>query len=67
MQERGITITIRTDNAAFEDDAAGEVARILRDLAQVFEQRRDGFPLPRGLYDLNGNTVGKAVGVVNPD
>lgn len=36
-----ITITIETDNAAFEDYPASEVARILRKLADDIE--RDGF------------------------
>lgn len=53
-----IQITINTDNAAFGDGAASEVARILRKLAdrydtnglQVFTQLRDG----------NGNTIGEA-------
>lgn len=47
------TLSIKTDNAAFEDPNA-EVARILRDAAERVEQ---GFS--RGLLrDINGNTVG---------
>lgn len=51
-----ITVTISTDNAAFEDNEAGETARILRDLADKLERR--------GLMDIaaideNGNKVGR--------
>lgn len=50
-----ITIEIVTRNAAFEDSPTGEVARILRDLAEQFE--RDGIPHDT-LFDLNGNSCG---------
>jgi hypothetical protein len=52
-----ITITIQTDNDAFQGDAgAHEVARILRDVADRFA----GGDVPNGmrLRDANGNTVG---------
>lgn len=49
---RTVTITINTDNAAF---AAGhEIARILRTIADQFEQQGTA-PDPR---DINGNIVG---------
>lgn len=49
-----IRITIRTDNAAFEDHGSRyEIARILHDLAHRFE--RSGRLL---VQDLNGHTVG---------
>lgn len=52
-----ITITINTDNEAFQDDAALEVAAVLRDLAQRFVLRGIGNQgSPRDSY---GNTVGK--------
>ena len=59
-----ITIKIKTDNAAFGDDAGPECARILRKLADTLEHYRG--PLdPRDwnnsgarLRDYNGNTVG---------
>ena len=56
-----ITITIETDNAAFEGDELGpETARILADVARKLEAT------PRRLFqseavklrDINGNTVG---------
>ncbi len=57
-----VRITIKTDNAAFcclgEPDAltsGGEVARILRDLAEQFESNGECYP-PR---DFNNNIVGK--------
>jgi hypothetical protein len=55
-----VTITINTSNAAFDDDSrtilgAGEIARILRVVADDFE--RDG--VPRELRDINGNFVGR--------
>jgi hypothetical protein len=53
-----ITITIKTENAAFQDgNRAYEVARILRHLAD-----RIGVDLPPQspkLLDINGNTVGE--------
>ncbi len=51
------TLTISTDNAAFEDGAGPELARILAefadDLPDVLPHERDG-----KLRDANGNTVG---------
>jgi hypothetical protein len=54
-----ITITIATDNAAFEDaNLEPEVARILKRLANTIAEqgldRADGLVL----RDLNGNRVG---------
>jgi hypothetical protein len=56
-----IEIRIETGNAAFEDEPATEIARILRELADAFE--RDGGPVDARsggatLRDVNGNTVG---------
>jgi hypothetical protein len=55
-----VRIEIACDNAAFADgDSGTEVARILRELAEVVE----GEELERGrgsrLRDINGNTVGE--------
>ena len=51
-----ITLTIRTDNAAFQDgNRAAEVARILRHVAA----RIEAIGSPAGiLRDSNGNPVG---------
>ena len=53
-------IEIETDNAAFEDDQAGEVARILRDLADRIESL-GAVPTDSLIRDINGNQVGAAV------
>jgi hypothetical protein len=45
-----ITIVIETGNAAFEDDPEGEVARILRDMADYLVMNGT-LPIPR---DING-------------
>ncbi len=49
-----LTLSFRTDNAAFEDGAATESARILREIAK----RIEGGDLAGPVRDLNGNTVG---------
>ena len=51
-----VTISIQCENAAFEEpDSGRELARILRQLAEQFE---DG-QVPGTLRDVNGNTVGE--------
>lgn len=57
-----LEITLTMDNAAFTDDINGEVCRILRRLAGSIKDNTtlesgDEF----GLFDINGNRVGKAV------
>ena len=50
-----ITITINTDNAAFEGDPRFEVGRLLRELARKVEDNGvDDTPC----MDINGNKVG---------
>ena len=51
-------ITIRCNNAAFDGNAGGEVARILREVAQRCEYQDE--PANAVLRDDNGNTVGTA-------
>ena len=51
-------LQITCDNHAFEDNAAPELARILRDLASRLE-RGENFDMYRNLFDLNGNIVGQ--------
>jgi hypothetical protein len=51
---------IRTDNDAFSDDRAGEVARILRVVAERLVSGDDDFSSFRTLLDHNGNDVGRA-------
>lgn len=50
-----ITIKIKTDNAAFEDNTGGEIARILRRYADEIDGME---PEEAKLLDYNGNTVG---------
>ncbi|MDD2496182.1 MAG: hypothetical protein PHE29_13450 [Tissierellia bacterium] len=50
-----VKITMKTDNAAFSDDYEGEVARILREIADNIEE--GNFIL--SARDINGNTVCK--------
>jgi hypothetical protein len=52
-------IEIETDNAAFADHAPGEVARILRALADKLDFCHS-LPSYAPLYDLNGNKAGFA-------
>ncbi len=53
------TLTINTDNAAFEgDNAATEIARVLNYLANQLEIGR-GIISPMPLFDTNGNRVGQ--------
>lgn len=52
------TLSIRSDNEAFAQDAGAEVARILRAVADMVG---DGVEGHMHLTDLNGNGVGRAV------
>lgn len=54
-----ITITIQTDNAAFEGLPLDEVARILRDLAMRMAGNDPANFQQVRLLDANGNTCGK--------
>ncbi len=56
-----IKITLTTDNAAFDGDCAGEVARILRELAERIESQGLMGGEEHGLRDINGNTVGRFI------
>ena len=51
-----LTITINTDNVAFEDNRDAEIARILRRAADTIE--RGDADYPETLRDFNGNRVG---------
>ena len=55
-----ITITIKTENAAFADGPKIEVARILRELADRIESHEER-DWPEFTMDYNGNRVGKVV------
>jgi hypothetical protein len=58
----GLKINIETDNAAFEDNAGIECARILRKVAQKIEDWSGANDFSLGLLDINGNRVGEAIG-----
>jgi hypothetical protein len=56
------SLEFQMNNAAFADNPAGEVARILRDVADKVE-RGDGFTVGdaelRPIRDSNGNLIGE--------
>jgi hypothetical protein len=54
MPSGSVRLRVELGNAAFEDDACGEVARIMRAAADQIEQGRHSFPV----HDSNGNKVG---------
>jgi len=49
------TIVIKTESDAFVEDARGEIARILEDVARQIYQGKE----PSSVRDVNGNTCGK--------
>lgn len=49
-----VVIEIKVGNSAFTEDCDYELARILRELADRFEEGGS----PMRLRDINGNTVG---------
>ena len=53
-----LEIRIDLGNAAFEENKADEVARILREYAADAE--RGGYMPQKQLRDINGNEVGRA-------
>ena len=55
-----LKITIRMDNAAFDQDAGVDAGRILRLLAENVACYGASYDLDEKLRDLNGNTVGEA-------
>lgn len=56
-----LRIVIKMDNAAFEDHADAEAARILRDLAKRIEgDRYFDAGHEYAIHDANGNSVGFA-------
>jgi hypothetical protein len=55
-QPKTITLTINTENAAFDAHECGEIARILRTEARQIAAGRLGSGC---LLDINGNTIGR--------
>lgn len=63
-----LEINIKTDNAAFDDEARGpELARILRRLADQFDNGDLPDSDPWIIHDINGNRVGYAWHVEESD
>ena len=57
-----LTITIKMENSAFEDNQGGEAARILTKLADRIKDYSFVSEFFKcGLFDLNGNKVGDAL------
>jgi hypothetical protein len=61
----GLSLKLDCDNAAFEENRAGEIARVLRELATDIECN-GALPLANGhltiggrLFDANGNKCGE--------
>lgn len=52
------TLQLSTDNEAFADDPAPELARILRSVADRIE-RGDDISMFQTIHDANGNDVGR--------
>lgn len=52
------SVAINTESAAFEDDPAPELARILRHIAQRIEDGETG-DMFQTILDENGNDVGR--------
>lgn len=50
-----LTISMNTENSAFEGNTEYEVARILREIADKIEQGHE----PTKVMDINGNKVGE--------
>lgn len=49
-------LAVEMDNDAFGDDPRGELVRVLRGLADDFEE--EGIARNGTILDINGNTVG---------
>ena len=62
-----LNIQLRSDNEAFSPDAAPEVARILRELADKFDNEATNSGRVFRVLDVNGNEVGHAIYNVTPE
>lgn len=56
-----ITITINTDNDAFQDDPWGEVASILESIATNMREYPNLEDQSGKIYDSNGNSCGTLI------
>lgn len=60
-----VELVIRGDNDAFVDDPAGEVARLISEVA--YDIKHSSEYCERNIYDTNGNKVGAFSFEVNHD
>ena len=58
MSASTFEVVFNTDNAAFTDDPGAEIARILREVADHYEDHVSGDVFR--IWDINGNRVGFA-------
>lgn len=56
MERNYFVVQFETDNAAFDEAPATEIARILRHVANRVEERGDG---EGAIFDINGNLIGR--------
>ncbi len=56
---KSMTITIRTENTAFDPDPVPELARLLQRTTAMMELESDSHYWCDRLYDVNGNYVGE--------
>jgi hypothetical protein len=59
MTMKELRININLDNDAFQQEGSAEIARILHKLADYYEDMYEVAAVRR-LFDVNGNSVGKA-------
>ena len=64
MSDVTIHINVCTDNAAFDDTADIELARIVQDAVQYVKAKES---ISRRLFDINGNRVGQIKSYVDVD
>tara|TARA_Y100000004_G_C8916532_1_gene413339 strand:- start:935 stop:1141 length:207 start_codon:yes stop_codon:yes gene_type:complete len=64
MSDVTIHINVCTDNAAFDDTADIELARIVQDAVQYVNAKES---ISRRLFDINGNRVGQIKSYVDVD
>lgn len=58
-----VILTINMDKSAFDPGQGLEVARILNSVAGSIKETYSLVDIDANLYDANGNTVGKIIGV----
>lgn len=59
---RTFSVTVETDNAAFDGRPCRELARILREVAKRVESEESPAPFSFSIRDVNGNRCGEVRG-----